>query len=166
MPGPFTIRSMVPSDWPGVARVYADGIGTGLATFETTVPEWDDWDAAHVDTCRLLIEIDGDVVAWAALSPTSRRAVYRGVAEASIYVSEQVRGQGVGSVLLGQLVSCSEREGFWTLQAGIFPENEASVRLHQRHGFRIVGTRERIGASNGRWRDVLLLERRSETVAV
>ena len=164
MPGPFEIRSIQPSDWPDVARIYAEGIGTGMATFETSVPDWDDWDAAHVETCRLLVEIGGQTVAWAALSPISRRAVYRGVAEASIYGGEEARGRGVGSALLGELVACSEREGYWTLQAGVFPENEASVRLHQRHGFRVVGTRERIGASNGTWRDVLLLERRSETI--
>lgn len=155
---------MKPSDWPGVARVYAEGISTGMATFETSVPGWDDWDAGHIEACRLLVEADGEIVAWAALSPTSRRDVYRGVAEASIYVGEKARGKGIGSGLLGELVSCSEREGYWTLQAGIFPENEASVRLHQRHGFRVVGTRERIGASKGGWRDVLLLERRSETI--
>jgi len=157
---------MQPTDWPQVSRIYADGIGTGIATFETGVPEWDDWDAGHIETCRLVAETDGVVSAWAALSATSRREVYRGVAEASIYVSEAARGKGVGSALLGELVGCSEQHDFWTLQAGIFPENEVSVRLHERHGFRIVGTRERIGASNGRWRDVLLLERRSATVGV
>lgn len=162
----LTIRSMQPRDWPDVARVYADGIGTGSATFETVVPDWDGWDAGHIAACRLVAAIDGRVVAWAALSPTSRREVYQGVAEASIYVGDSARGQGVGSALLGELVVCSEREGLWTLQAGIFPENDASIRLHQRHGFRIVGTRERIGASRGRWRDVLLLERRSETIGV
>jgi len=161
--GSVTVRPMQPSDWPGVAKVYEDGIATGIATFETVVPEWEDWDAGHSETCRLIAEIDGEVVAWAALSPTSRREVYRGVAEASIYVGERARGIGVGSVLLGELVTASEREGYWTLQAGIFPENETSVRLHERHGFRVVGTRERIGASKGKWRDVLLLERRSET---
>lgn len=166
MPGSFTIRSMLPSDWPDVSRVYADGIATGIATFETSVPDWEGWDAGHVESCRLVIDIDGEVVAWAALSSTSRREVYRGVAEASIYVGAAARGKGAGSALLGELVSCSEQQGFWTLQAGIFPENEASVRLHQRHGFRIVGTRERIGASNGNWRDVLLLERRSQSVGV
>lgn len=164
MAGSFNVRPMQPADWPGVARVYEDGIATGIATFETVVPEWDDWDAGHTETCRLVGEIDGEVVAWAALSPTSRREVYRGVAEASIYVAERARGIGIGSVLLDELVIASEREGYWTLQAGIFPENETSVRLHERHGFRVVGTRERIGASSGNWRDVLLLERRSETV--
>lgn len=155
---------MESEDWPEVASVYGEGIGTGIATFETRVPDWDDWNTGHVDTCRLVTEIDGAVVAWAGLTPTSRREVYRGVAEASIYVAEAVRGRGIGSTLLGALVECSEQHGFWTLQAGIFPENEASVRLHRRHGFRIVGTRERIGASNGLWRDVLLLERRSANV--
>jgi phosphinothricin acetyltransferase len=166
MSGSVTIRSMQPRDWTDVARIYADGIRTGLATFETEVPDRGYWDAGHIPSCRLVAAIDGRVMAWAALSPTSQREVYRGVAEASIYVGEPARGRGVGSALLGELVACSEREGLWTLQAGIFPENEPSIRLHQRHGFRIVGTRERIGASSGRWRDVLLLERRSEIVAV
>lgn len=155
---------MAPSDWPQVSEVYAEGISTGNATFETRIPEWDGWDTAHVESCRLVVESDGAVVAWAALSLTSRREVYRGVAEASVYVGKTARGQGIGSALLGAVVQCSEEHGFWTLQAGIFPENESSVRLHERHGFRIVGTRERIGARNGRWRDVLLLERRSDTV--
>lgn len=157
---------MEPSDWPEVAEVYVDGMGTGIATFETRLPEWFDWDAGHVEACRLVAEINGVVVAWAALSPTSSREVYRGVAEASIYVGRAARGKGLGSAMLGELIACSERHDFWTLQAGIFPENEASLRLHERHGFRIVGTRERIGASNGQWRDVLLLERRSGRVGV
>lgn len=157
---------MRPTDWPDVARVYGDGIATGIATFETGVPDWETWDRAHVSNCRVVAEIEEALVGWAALSPTSAREVYRGVAEASVYVASAARGQGVGSAVLGELVSCSEREGYWTLQAGIFPENEASIRIHQRHGFRVVGTRRRIGASNGRWRDVLLLERRSETVGV
>lgn len=160
----FTIREMKPSDWPDVADVFVDGIGSGEATLETGVPEWDTWDAGHIKSCRLVAELESDVVAWAALAPTSLREVYRGVAETSVYVGERARGKGIGSTLMARLVECSEQHGFWTLQAGIFPENEASLRLHQRHGFRIVGTRERMGASNGRWRDVLLLERRSAIV--
>lgn len=157
---------MTESDWPAVARIYREGIETGDATFETEVPDWSDWDAAHIEQCRLVFEIDGEVVAWAALSPVSRRQVYRGVAEHSIYVGSAARGQGVGAELLEALIDQSEDAGFWTLQTGIFPENEVSVALHKRLGFRVVGTRERLGSHHGRWRDVVLMERRSERVGV
>lgn len=155
---------MLASDWPAVARIYREGIETGDATFETEVPGWDDWDRGHLDTCRLVVEIDGDVVAWAALSPVSPRHVYRGVAEPSIYVGAEARGRGVGKALLASLIEASEEAGIWTLQTGVFPENEGSVALHESQGFRVVGTRERVGEHHGRWRDVLLLERRSGRV--
>lgn len=157
-------RQMEPSDWPAVSQVYAEGISTGNATFETQVPDWPDWDSGHLQACRLVAEIGGEVAAWAALSATSRREVYRGVAEVSIYVGTKAQNRGVGSALLERLVECSEKEGFWTLQAGVFPENKSSVLLHQRLGFRVVGTRERIATRDGRWRDVVLLERRSAIV--
>ena len=153
-------------DWPDVARIYDEGIAGGNATFETRVPEWEYWDGAHIETCRLVVEEDGDVVAWAALSPVSSRSVYRGVAETSIYVADGVRGRGIGSELLGALVEESEKCGFWTLQTAIFADNEASVSLHARHGFRVVGTREMIGEHEGRWRDTILMERRSRRVGV
>lgn len=162
----LSFRPLTEDDWPAVARIYGDGIATGNATFETDVPEWDKWDGGHLDVCRLVAESDGTVVAFAALSQVSARRVYRGVAEPSIYVAGDVRGSGVGSALLGRLVVDSEEAGFWTLQTAIFPENAASIRLHERHGFRIVGTRERIGQRDGVWRDVLLLERRSSLVGV
>ena len=152
---------MEPEDAGTVLAIYRDGIATGLATFETEVPSWADWDAAHLRSCRIVAERDGSVVGFAALSPVSRRAVYRGVAEVSLYVAASARGAGIGRALLDALVRASEAEGFWTLQAGIFPENEASLALHRACGFRVVGTRERIGAHGGRWRDVVLLERRS-----
>lgn len=155
---------MSKSDWPDVSRVYAEGIETGEATFETKVPTWEDWDASHHPHCRLVAEVRGAVDGWAALSPVSTRHVYRGVAEVSVYVGERSRGMGVGTGLLGALVTASESEGFWTLQAAIFPENEASVGLHETHGFRIVGVRERLGRREGRWRDVVLMERRSVLV--
>lgn len=155
------IREMVPSDWPSVARIYAQGIESGHATFETEVPDWEAWDSGHLEECRLVSEVEGDVVAWAALSPVSRRSVYRGVAEVSVYVGSEARGRRVGSELLAALVECSEDAGIWTLQAVTFPENEASITLHARHGFRLVGTRENIGSQHGRWRDTVLLERRS-----
>jgi L-amino acid N-acyltransferase YncA len=160
----WSIRPMADSDWPDVARIYAEGIESGNATFETDVPDWASWDEGHVERCRLVAELDGKVVAWAALIPVSRRHVYRGVAESSIYVGSGARGQGVGSRLLGALIEASEDAGFWTLQTGIFPENEASIGLHARHGFRLVGTRERIGSHHGQWRDVVMMERRSTWV--
>lgn len=158
------IRAMTEDDWPAVARIYGKGIETGNATFETTVPDWSGWDASHHETCRLVVEENGEVLAWAALSPVSRRPVYRGVAEVSIYVASEARGRGVGADLLGALIEASEEEGFWTLQTSIFPENEASIALHTRFGFRDVGTRERIGSHYGHWRDTVLLERRSDRV--
>lgn len=157
---------MVPSDWPEVARIYREGIETGDATFETSVPEWEAWDAGHLAACRLVYQLDDRMAAWAALNPVSTRPVYRGVAEHSIYVSGDARGRGVGTNLLEALAEASEEAGFWTLQTAIFPENEASVALHARIGFRVVGRRERLGLHHGRWRDVILMERRSATVGM
>ncbi len=160
----LSIRPLNPIDWPAVCRIYAEGIATGDATFEQSAPGWDEWDAGKLAAPRLAAEMDGAVAGWAALSPTSKRPAYRGVAEVSVYVAASVRGQGVGRALLAELVEQSEAAGIWTLQAGIFPENAASVRLHEQCGFRIVGRRERIGQMRGVWRDVLLMERRSKTV--
>jgi L-amino acid N-acyltransferase YncA len=158
-------RRLEHDDWPAVAAIYAEGIETGDATFETEVPDWDAWDAAHSRRHRLVAELAGAVVGWAALSPVSERCCYAGVAECSVYVAQRVRGRGVGRALLTQLIADAERAGIWTLQSGIFPENRASVALHQRCGFRIVGVRERLGHLHGVWRDVLLLERRSPEVS-
>lgn len=155
---------MTSEDWEAVAAIYAEGISTGDATFETTVPTWAEWDASHHMNCRLVMETDDDVAGWAALAPVSSRDVYRGVAESSIYIASSARGLGIGSRLLAALVACSETAGFWMLQAGVFPENEASIRLHERRGFRIVGTRQRIGRLGSVWRDVILLERRSSRI--
>jgi L-amino acid N-acyltransferase YncA len=160
------IRPMLPSDWEAVRAVYLEGIATGDATFETAAPEWERWDASHRRDCRLAPCDDADVIGFAALSPVSARAVYAGIAEVSVYVAERARGRGVGAALLGELVRASESAGVWTLQAGIFPENAASLKLHERCGFRVVGRRERIGRRDGRWRDVVLMERRSATVGV
>lgn len=156
-----TIRAMRVEDWDSVRAIYLEGMATGDATFEQTAPDREQWDAAHLPSCRLVACRGTEVSGWAALSPYSRRQVYAGVAEVSVYVSAKARGQGIGAALLAELVAQSEREGIWTLQAGIFPENTASVQLHRRFGFRAVGTRERIGRMDGRWRDVLLMERRS-----
>lgn len=163
---PLSVEKMLPGHWPEVRAVYEEGLATGDATFETEAPEWERWDASHLRACRLVALADGRVAGWAALSPVSMRKVYAGVAEVSVYVGAAFRGRGVGRTLLEALVLESESEGVWTLQAGIFPENVASVALHEACGFRVVGRRERIGQLKGRWRDTVLLERRSRTVGV
>ena len=160
------IRPLLPSDWETVREIYLEGIATGHATFETEAPDWTKWDSSHVAGCRIVAEIDGAVIAWAALAPVSTRPVYRGVGEVSVYVAERARGKGIGEELLRALVEQSEQNGFWTLQAGVFPENSVSIHIHEQCGFRIVGRRERIGCMNGTWRDSLLLERRSSTIGV
>lgn len=152
---------MSPDDYGDVARIFAQGIESKNATFETRPETWEQWDASHLRTCRLVARDDDGIVGWAALTPTSSRHVYRGVAEVSVYVDERARGRGVGDALMRALVDSAERGGLWTLQSGIFPENSASLALHVKHGFRVVGTRERIGEMDGAWRDVVLLERRS-----
>jgi L-amino acid N-acyltransferase YncA len=160
----ITIQQLDPEQWPGVARVYEEGIATGHATFETEVPTWEAWDSSHLPDHRLVALRDGDVIGWAAVSPVSDRCVYGGVVENSVYVAEAARGHGVGQRLLEQLIASTEASGIWTIQTGIFPENEGSVRLHERVGFEVIGRRKRLGKLHGVWRDVLLLERRSETV--
>jgi L-amino acid N-acyltransferase YncA len=157
------VRDLRPDDWPQVAAIYEEGIATGNATFETASPSWEDWDAAHGEV-RLVAERAGEIVGWAAVSPVSDRCCYRGVADESVYVAARARGSGIGRALLDALIDRSDAEGIWTLQAGVFPENEASVRLHLACGFRLVGRRERLGELGGVWRDVLMLERRSEAV--
>jgi phosphinothricin acetyltransferase len=159
------IRELEPADWPDVVRIYEEGIRTGAATFETEPPSWEAWDAGHLAAHRLVVTLDDVVVGWAALSAVSERGCYRGVAEHSIYIAERVRGLGFGRQLLGALIASSEAGGIWTLQSGVFPENEASLALHTALGFRVVGVRERLGRLHGVWRDVVLLERRSETNA-
>lgn len=156
-----TIEPMRPEDWPAVRAIYEEGIATGLATFETAAPDWHAWDGAHLTVCRLVARAGGQVVGWAALSPVSRRLVYRGVAEVSVYVAGAARGRGVGKALLQTLIADSEAAGFWTLQASIFTDNHASRALHRACGFREVGVRERIGQREGVWRDTILMERRS-----
>jgi L-amino acid N-acyltransferase YncA len=158
---PIIITSMQPSDWEAVRSIYLEGIATGQATFETTAPTWEHWDAAHCMVPRLIIRQGEEVAGWGALTPASARYVYRGVAECSIYIGARFRGLGLGARLMHELVNASEDDGFWTLQAMVFPENRASLRLCEICGFRLVGVRQRIGSLDGRWRDVLLLERRS-----
>ena len=158
------VRDLQPGDWPEVARIYEEGITTGNATFETEVPSWEAWDAAHLTEHRFVAVGAGRVVGWIALASVSARACYAGVAEVSAYVAADARGEGVGGELLAELISSSEQGGIWTLQTGVFPENEASFGLLRRFGFRVVGTHERIGRLHGVWRDVVLVERRSEVV--
>ena len=175
----YPIMPMPPELWPAVREIYREGIATGNATFETEVPDWEKWDSSHRKDCRLTalepFEDDGEIVVpldkvrvlgWAALSPVSSRRVYAGVAEVSVYVASAARGRGVGRALLEALVQQSEAQGVWTLQAGIFPENAASIALHESCGFQKVGIRRRIGKLGEVWRDVVLLERRSDRVGV
>ena len=157
------MRDLRPLDWAEVAAIYGEGISTGVASFETEIPSWEAWDAAHPEI-RVVAELDGRLAGWCALSPASERHCYRGVAEESVYVAAWAQGRGVGRALLEAVIARSEDAGIWTLQAGIFPENKPSLRLHLGCGFRLVGVRERLGEAGGVWRDVLALERRSEVV--
>jgi L-amino acid N-acyltransferase YncA len=160
----LTFRPMRPEDWDEVRRIYAAGIATGQATFETATPAWSEWDAAHLPSPRLLA-VEGDAIrGWAALSPVSRRQVYRGVAEVSLYVAPEAQGRGIGRFLLQEIIRASEEAGYWTLQVSVFAVNHASLRLHQQAGFRRVGIRERIAQRDGRWHDTVILERRSPVV--
>ena len=146
--------------------IYMEGIVSGNATFEQSAPEWEQWDKEHLVACRLVARRGSEVLGWAALTAVSHRGVYAGVAEASVYVAERARRSGVGWALLSALITSSEQQGIWTLQAAVFPENTASLELVRSLGFRVVGTRERLGYMNGHWRDVVLLERRSRVAGV
>jgi L-amino acid N-acyltransferase YncA len=162
-PAGVSVRPLVRDDWPAVREIYEQGIATGDATFETEAPDWAAWDRGH--SLRLVADAGGEVLGWAALSPVSERCVYEGVAEDSVYVASSAQGRGIGRLLLEELVRRAEADGVWTVQAGIFPENDASLELHRRCGFRVVGVRERLGRHDGVWRDVVLMERRSEVVS-
>jgi L-amino acid N-acyltransferase YncA len=162
----ITFRPMTADDWTYVAEIYGQGIETGNATFQQEIPTWNDWNNAHIKPCRIVALIENEIVGWAALTAVSGRCVYAGVAEVSVYVSNKHRGQKIGTKLLDQLIIESENEKLWTLQAGVFPENIASLKIHEQLGFRKIGHRERIGKMNGVWRDTILLERRSSVVGV
>ena len=158
------VEQMRPGDWAQLKAIYLEGIATGQATFESEAPSWEAWDAAHLRFARLVARKGQTISGWAALSPISRRQAYAGVAEVSVYVAANHRNAGVGRTLLDALIAESERNGIWTLQAAVFPENAATIALHLRCGFRVVGRRERIGKLNGEWRDTILLERRSSLI--
>ena len=159
-PPTIELRALTPDDWSAVADIYWDGMRDGLATFETEVPSWEEWDGAHLREHRLVAELLGEVVGWAALSPASKRRCYAGVVENSVYVAPEARGRGVGRQLLEALIAGARASGLWTIQCSIFPENRASLVLHERCGFRVVGTRERIAKRDGIWRDTVFLELR------
>lgn len=160
------IRFMHNSDWGSVSKIYGDGMATGYATFEQEIPSWEQWDKNHLKNCRLVAEENDTILGWAALSPVSSRCVYGGVAEVSVYVDKQAWGRGVGKALMERLIEESENAGLWTLQSGIFPENTASIVLHERVGFRKIGVRERVGKLKGQWKDNVLFERRSKKVGI
>jgi len=167
----FKIDRMRNGDWLQVRSIYRQGIATGQATFEADAPTWDQWHSSHLRPCRLVARANGHLLGWAALSPVSNRPVYGGVAEVSVYIKNDCQRQGLGSALLGALIEASEESGVWTLQALIFPENDASIRLHRKHGFKEIGVREKMGKMTfgplaGIWRDVLLMERRSRVVGI
>jgi len=154
------------NDWEAVSTIYREGIATGFATFEKNIPSYKDWDKNHLTSCRLVAIREGNILDWAALSPVSDRCVYGGIAEVSVYVGQNNRGLGVGKRLMNQLIQESEREGLWTLQCGIFPENIGSVKLHKQVGFRRIGKREKVGKLDGVWRDNLIFERRSRKIGI
>ncbi len=163
----YQIAKMEPDDWKQVSDIYLQGIKTGKATFQTEVPTWEYWDKSHIRLCRLVVRSGNTVLGWAAISPTSSRSVYAGVVEVSLYIDEKYQGQGIGTVLLENLIKQSEENGFWTLQSVIIKENAASIRLHKKCGFREVGTREKIAKTgNGIWHDTVLMERRSKKVGI
>lgn len=160
------LDKMQGEDWEQVKSIYLEGIETGNATFQQTTPSWKEWDESHLSACRIVVRSNGQVLGWAALSPVSSRCVYAGVAEVSVYVRQNQQGKGIGSLLMECLIKSSEQIGIWTIQAGIFPENQSSIGLHKKWGFKEVGLREKIGRMNGVWRDVLFLERRSDIIGI
>ena len=158
------LQKMLPEHWSEVSIIYKDGIETGMATFEKEIPSWMDWDNNHLKTCRIVAVLNEDVLGWAALSPVSSRCVYGGIGEVSVYVSKNHQRNKIGELLLRKLIVESEENGLWTIQSGIFPENIASIRLHEKVGFRKIGYREKIGVLDGFWKDNILLERRSKLI--
>ena len=163
----YTIEEMKESDWNEVSQIYLEGINTGIATFQNSIPSFEDWNNGHIKSCRLVAKSEGKVLGFAALSPTSSRPVYSGVAEVSIYIGENHKGLGIGHALMTNIIKLSEENNFWTLQSGIIRENSASIELHKKCGFREIGIREKVAKmDNGVWHDTVLMERRSKTVGI
>ncbi|MCK4709482.1 MAG: N-acetyltransferase [Gammaproteobacteria bacterium] len=162
----ITIRHFIQHDYAAVDAIYQQGIDMGDATFQTRSPDWNYWNKAKLENCRLVATENNKVIGWAALSAVSNLDVFAGIAEVSIYIADITQGKGVGHQLLSSLINCSEENGFWTLQAGIFPENKTSLGLHQKNGFKVLATREKMGSMHGVWRDVVFLERRSSVVGI
>jgi L-amino acid N-acyltransferase YncA len=160
------IREMISEDSSSVLEIYKMGIDTHISTFETDVPSWTDWDSNHLKHSRFVYTDNEKVLGWVALSPVSSRSAYKGVAEVSIYVDTQTQGEGIGSLLMEKVISSSEEHGIWTLFSSVFPENKATLRLHEKYNFRIIGTRERIAQINGKWRDTIQMERRSKKTGI
>lgn len=160
------LRAMNATDWIRVAEIYKEGIETGNATFQQSIPTWEDWNKGHISVCRIVAEVNHDIVGWAALSAVSSRAVYAGVAEISVYVGNKYRGQQIGTKLLEAIIVESEANSFWTLQSGIFPENKSSIAIHIKQGFREIGYREKVAKMNQMWRDTILMERRSTVAGI
>ena len=160
----ISIRPLIKTDWDSVSKIYAGGIATGIATFETEIPDWEAWNKNYIESCRIVAVKSNVVVGFAVLSQVSKRKVYKGVAEVTVYIDIDYKRQYIGEILLRQLIKESEENGFWTLQAGTFSENIASIELHKKCGFRVVGIREKIGQLNGKWYDNYFLERRSKSI--
>lgn len=163
----YRIEEMRPSDWEQVGSIYLQGINTGIATFQSELPSWESWNEGHSKSCRLVARSGDSILGWVALSPASSRSCYAGVAEVSIYIGENYKGQGIGTSLLQNVIKLSEEIGFWTLQSGIIRENTISIALHKKCGFREIGVRERVAKmNNGIWHDVVLVERRSKVIGI
>lgn len=166
MKGKVEIKAMLPEHWKDVSKIYKEGIDTGMATFEKEIPTWKTWNNGHLKECRIIAQINQEIVGWAALSPVSSRCVYGGVGEVSVYVDKEFKRNNIGKKLLQKLINESEKNGLWTIQSGVFPENIASIKLHKKLGFRQIGYREKIGKLDGVWKDNILLERRSKLIGI
>ncbi|MBB5334690.1 GNAT family N-acetyltransferase [Chryseobacterium koreense] len=160
------IQLITEDNFSDVVEIYKQGLATNIATFQNDLPQWEDWDKGHLSFCRISIYEDNKMLGWTALTPVSSRCVYAGVAEVSVYVSQEERGKGIGKILLAELIKQSEANGIWTLQSGIFSENISSIKLHEKCGFRMVGYREKIGKKDGIWKDNVLMEHRSKNIGI
>jgi len=160
------IKSITKYNFPELVEIYKQGLATNIATFQNELPTWEEWDKGHLNFCRISIYLNSEMLGWTALSPVSSRCVYAGVAEVSVYVATNARGKGIGEMLLNELIKQSESNEIWTLQSGIFAENQNSIKLHEKCGFRIVGYREKIGKKDGVWKDNVLMERRSKNIGI